>query len=61
MQKSKLGKQDGVEVKDRPFRGRFVSTRREVLKAGLKIGVALPLIITLAPSEARAQSSEETS
>ena len=40
---------------------RRMSTRRDVLKIGALAGVALPLVLTLAPSEARAQDSGEGS
>lgn len=36
---------------------RRMASRRDVLKLGAWAGVALPLVLTLAPSEARAQES----
>lgn len=40
---------------------RRMASRRDVLKLGALTGAALPLILTLAPSEARAQDSGEGS
>ena len=37
------------------------ASRRDVLKLGALTGAALPLILTLAPTEARAQSSGDGS
>ena len=38
-----------------------MASRRDVLKIGALAGAALPLVLTLAPSEARAQDSGEGS
>jgi hypothetical protein len=40
---------------------RRMASRRDVLKIGALAGAALPLVLTLAPSEARAQDSGEGS
>ncbi len=40
-----------------PPRQRTTVTRRAVLRIGAMVGLALPLIVTLAPTEAKAQAT----